>query len=237
MTSNTRTNRSNKKTSTSNTLKIKKKKHLRRSTSADPETQQQQQQQQDQQKDDELMIDASQHPEYVELMEQLKQSKQKRINKVHNWKEYERRSITSWYHAQKSQAWNEFYNARKRLRSDLLDQVQKKIIKLKQEVQQLNKQQLVPCDYEDWMPPERLSTISSFVSGVTDNEADRDLLHARQPFDGTPHLVYSDDDESRSTTGEETYPYLVTSTSSNTLRNNNYHNHEERRGQSTNYYR
>jgi hypothetical protein len=82
-----------------------------------------------------------------------------------------------------------------------------------------------------------LFILRSFVSGATDNETDRDLFNARQPYNGTPHLVYSDDDESRSTTGEETYPYLATSTSSNTLRSDSYHDHDERRNHAANFYR
>lgn len=43
--------------------------------------------------------------------------------------------------------------------------------------------------------------LRSFVGGVTNEEADRDLIFARQPYNGnnTPNLVYSDY-ESRSTT-------------------------------------
>ncbi|KAI8640091.1 hypothetical protein BD408DRAFT_420284 [Parasitella parasitica] len=152
-------------------------------------------------------IDASQHPEYTRLMSQLDQSKHDRLRRVENWQRFERQSIHDWFAAQKKQAWDDFYFARKKVRSDLVQKVQNKITRLEQELGQLNVQLRTQnnesqqeCD-EYWIPPERLYTIGSFVGGATNEEADRDLIIARQPYNGsnTPNLVYSDY-ESRSTT-------------------------------------
>ncbi|KAK4510837.1 Karyopherin transporter [Mucor velutinosus] len=123
-------------------------------------------------------IDATQHPEYTSLMKELDQSKLERLQKIENWQRLERQSIHDWFAAQKKQAWNDFYFARKKVRSDLVQNVQNKITRLEQELGQLN----VQC-------------------GATNEEADRDLTLARQPYNGsnTPNLVYSDY-ESRSTT-------------------------------------
>lgn len=170
-------------------------------------------------------IDASEHPEYVRLMNQLDQSKNERLKKVENWRNLERQSIHDWFAAQKKQAWDDFYFARKKVRSDLVDEVQLKIMKLKQELTLLNKQTRVQlldsqqqeCDYEDWVPPERLYAIGSFVGGATNEEADRDLVYARQPYNGdnTPNLVYSDY-ESRSTTDTAEDGEAVSPTTSRT---------------------
>ncbi|KAL9538978.1 hypothetical protein MBANPS3_010549 [Mucor bainieri] len=123
-------------------------------------------------------IDATQHPEYASLMRELDQSKLQRLQRLENWQRLERQSIHDWFAAQKKQAWNDFYFARKKVRSDLVQNVQNKITRLELELGQLN----VQC-------------------GVTNEEADRDLVFARQPYNGsnTPNLVYSDY-ESRSTT-------------------------------------
>ncbi|CAO3655222.1 unnamed protein product [Mucor fragilis] len=112
----------------------------------------------------------------------------------------------------RKQAWNDFYFARKKVRSDLVQNVQNKITRLEQELGQLNVQLKTQhtdagqeCD-EYWVPPERLYTIDilfiyMYICGATNEEAGRDLLFARQPYNGsnTPNLVYSDY-ESRSTT-------------------------------------
>ncbi|KAF1804079.1 hypothetical protein V8B55DRAFT_1511052 [Mucor lusitanicus] len=152
-------------------------------------------------------IDATQHPEYTNLMKELDQSRLERLQRIENWQRLERQSIHDWFAAQKKQAWNDFYFARKKVRSDLVQTVQNKITRLEQELGQLNVQLKTQhtdagqeCD-EYWVPPERLYTIGSFVGGATNEEADRDLIFARQPYNGnnTPNLVYSDY-ESRSTT-------------------------------------
>lgn len=268
----TRSSRSSvKKASSANTMdnaiakpkvssNIKKKKQIQRlKKDADLENrshqhqQDQQQQQLEQQqsqidKNNELItkIDASEHPEYIRLMNQLDQSKTERLKKVENWRNLERQSIHDWFAAQKKQAWDDFYFARKKVRSDLVEEVQLKIAKLKQELSSLNKhtkvQQLEDqpeCDYEDWVPPERLYAIGSFVGGATNDEIDRDLVYARQPYNGnnTPNLVYSDY-ESRSTTdtaedGEAVSPTSrteIASSSSTTSANggmmrNDHHHH------------
>ncbi|KAG2229945.1 hypothetical protein INT48_003490 [Thamnidium elegans] len=123
-------------------------------------------------------IDASEHPEYIRLMSQLDQSKNERLQKVENWRKFERQSIHDWFAAQKKQAWDDFYFAKRKVRSDLVQDVQRKIQKLEQELSLLNKQR-----------------------GASNDEIDRDLVYARQPYNGnnTPNLVYSDY-ESRSTT-------------------------------------
>jgi uncharacterized membrane protein YkvA (DUF1232 family) len=54
-------------------------------------------------------IDASEHPEYIRLMSQLDQSKNDRLQKVENWRNFERQSIHDWFAAQKKQAWDDFY--------------------------------------------------------------------------------------------------------------------------------
>lgn len=54
-------------------------------------------------------IDASEHPEYIRLMSQLDQSKNERLQKVENWRKFERKSIHDWFAAQKKQAWDDFY--------------------------------------------------------------------------------------------------------------------------------
>ncbi|KAI7890328.1 uncharacterized protein EV154DRAFT_253243 [Mucor mucedo] len=156
-------------------------------------------------------IDASEHPEYIRLMSQLDQSKNERLQKVENWRRYERKSIHDWFAAQKKQAWDDFYFAKRKVRSDLVQEVQHKINRLKGELIALNKQSQAEqqeCDYEDWVPPERLYAIGSFVGGASNEEIDRDLVYARQPYNGnnTPNLVYSDY-ESRSTTDD--YPDVV----------------------------
>ncbi|KAL7330979.1 hypothetical protein PS15p_203237 [Mucor circinelloides] len=178
-------------------------------------------------------IDATQHPEYTSLMKELDQSKLERLQRIENWQKFERQSIHDWFAAQKKQAWDDFYFARKKVRSDLVQNVQNKITRLEQELGQLNVQckqtvqnsnhtyspltfgYIYACTFtvktqhtdasqecdEYWVPPERLYMIGSFVGGATNEEADRDLIFARQPYNGnnTPNLVYSDY-ESRSTT-------------------------------------
>ncbi|KAI8054828.1 hypothetical protein BDF21DRAFT_431142 [Thamnidium elegans] len=197
---------------------IKKKKQIQRiRKDADLENrsyqqQQQQEQHQQQSQNNESLssskIDASEHPEYIRLMSQLDQSKNERLQKVENWRKFERQSIHDWFAAQKKQAWDDFYFAKRKVRSDLVQDVQRKIQKLEQELSLLNKQTRVQlpesqqeCDYQDWVPPERLYAIGSFVGGASNDEIDRDLVYARQPYNGnnTPNLVYSDY-ESRSTT-------------------------------------
>lgn len=54
-------------------------------------------------------IDASEHPEYIRLMSQLDQSKNERLQKVENWRKFERQSILDWFTSQKKQAWDDFY--------------------------------------------------------------------------------------------------------------------------------
>lgn len=54
-------------------------------------------------------IDASEHPEYIRLMNQLDQSKNERLQKVENWRNFELQSIHDWFTAQKKQAWDDFY--------------------------------------------------------------------------------------------------------------------------------
>ncbi|KAI8092377.1 uncharacterized protein B0P05DRAFT_526034 [Gilbertella persicaria] len=153
---------------------------------------------------DPVSANVTEHPEYVRLMNELDQSKTEKLQRVEHYRNLERKSIHDWFAAQKKQAWDEFYFARKKIRSDLVEDVQRKITRLKQELAQLNKQSRHvqhKLDYEDWVPPERLHSIGSFVGGATQEEADRDLVFARQPYNGTPNLVYSDY-ESRSTTDD-----------------------------------
>ncbi|KAI8359161.1 hypothetical protein BD560DRAFT_405491 [Blakeslea trispora] len=153
-------------------------------------------------------IDISEHPEYVRLMSEIDRSRDEKLERVQNWRNLERQAIHDWFAAQKKQAWDDFYFARKKVRSDLVQDIQRKITRLKQELSQLNEQTRVQyveheLDYEDWIPPERLCSIASFAGGATNEEADRDLAFARQPYNGnnTPNLVYSDY-ESRSTTDD-----------------------------------
>ncbi|GAN01249.1 hypothetical protein MAM1_0005c00681 [Mucor ambiguus] len=155
-------------------------------------------------KDNESMslgkIDATQHPEYANLMRELDQSKLERLKRIENWQRLERQSIHDWFAAQKKQAWNDFYFARKKVRSDLVQNVQNKITRLEQELGQLN----VQCKQTIQNSNNRYSLLTFgyiYACGVTKEEADRDLIFARQPYNGsnTPNLVYSDY-ESRSTT-------------------------------------
>ncbi|KAI8973884.1 hypothetical protein BDB01DRAFT_807986 [Pilobolus umbonatus] len=154
-------------------------------------------------------IDLSDHPEYIRLMSKLNSTKEDRLQKLENWRIHERQSIHDWYIAQKRQAWEEFISVRKKTRTDLIEEVQAKIVRLKQEYSLLassqrqqrslkNKHRLTIAN---WIPPDRLTSIGSFVGGASNDEIDRDLSHARQPYNGsnTPNLVYSDY-ESRSTT-------------------------------------
>jgi hypothetical protein len=53
--------------------------------------------------------EASEHPEYIRLMSQLDQSKNERLQKVENWRNFELQSIHDWFAAQKKQAWDDFY--------------------------------------------------------------------------------------------------------------------------------
>ncbi|KAL9553805.1 hypothetical protein PS6_003760 [Mucor atramentarius] len=176
----------------SSAIKKKKQKIGKKDTDYDirSKKQQKEEQHQDNDQDDEIQqadnyesmslgkIDATQHPEYTSLMKELDQSKLERLQRIENWQKFERQSIHDWFAAQKKQAWDDFYFARKKVRSDLVQNVQNKITRLEQELGQLN----VQC-------------------GATNEEADRDLIFARQPYNGnnTPNLVYSDY-ESRSTT-------------------------------------
>ncbi|KAL4206954.1 hypothetical protein AB4K20DRAFT_1918657 [Rhizopus microsporus] len=153
-------------------------------------------------------IDPSEHPDYNRLMNELEESKQKKLEKIKIWRDHEKTSVLDWFTAQKKQAWDDYYFARKRARAVLIEEVQTKMQKLRQELSRLNKQsktQNQEHDYHDWVPPERLHTIGSFVDGATNEEIERDLTIARHPYNGnnTPNLVYSDY-ESRSTTDTPT---------------------------------
>ncbi|KAI8888192.1 hypothetical protein K501DRAFT_268085 [Backusella circina FSU 941] len=240
--SNTRSSRSSKKTA-SEIPKIKlninkKKKRTRKDASvADLENKIQNHHRLQQEhseidaKEGSLPIDVSEHPEYVRLISQLDKSKSDRLKRVENWRNYEHQSIKDWFAAQKKQAWDDFYFARQKARSDLVQEVQQKIVKLKQELSHLNKQckqrnyknvtlkigfhqkdfmQLISflytlhCLYVDKQTNHILnlsSSLRSFVGGASNDEIDRDMMYARQPYNGanTPKLVYSDY-ESRSTT-------------------------------------
>ncbi|KAI9257834.1 hypothetical protein EDC94DRAFT_178580 [Helicostylum pulchrum] len=201
------------KAKTSSQMKKKKQiQRIRKDVDLENRSYQQQQEEQQSRNNESLSasskIDASEHPEYTRLMSQLDQSKNERLQKVENWRKFERQSINDWFAAQKKQAWDDFYFAKRKVRSDLVQDVQRKIQKLEQELSLLNKQSRVQlpesqqeCDYQDWVPPERLYAIGSFVGGASNDEIDRDLVYARQPYNGnnTPNLVYSDY-ESRSTT-------------------------------------
>ncbi|KAI8372262.1 hypothetical protein EDC96DRAFT_500525 [Choanephora cucurbitarum] len=126
-------------------------------------------------------IDISEHPEYVRLMNELDCSRNKKLERVENWRNLERQSIHDWFAAQKKQAWDDFYSARKKIRSDLVQDVQRKITRLKQELSQLNEQTRVQyveheIDYEDWVPPERLRSIDILLNIRTSSYRYR-LIH------------------------------------------------------------
>ncbi|GAA5814341.1 hypothetical protein MFLAVUS_007835 [Mucor flavus] len=194
------------KTKTSSQMKKKKQMHrIRKDVDLENRSYQQQQEQQQSQNNESSSsskIDASEHPEYIRLMSQLDQSKNERLQKVENWRKFERQSIHDWFAAQKKQAWDDFYFAKRKVRSDLVQDVQRKIQKLEQELSLLNKQSRVQlpesqqeCDYQDWVPPERLYAIDILYNNFNY------LQFNMQPYNGnnTPNLVYSDY-ESRSTT-------------------------------------
>ncbi|KAG1445836.1 hypothetical protein G6F46_004850 [Rhizopus delemar] len=168
----------------------KKKKQLRSKTniSVDPDRLQSQQQKLEA-LDITTQIDPSEHPDYTRLMNKLEESKQKKLKKIKMWKDHEHRLIFDWFASQKKQAWNDFYFDRKKARTMLIEQVHTKMLRIRQELSQLNmksKTQYQEYDYSD---------------GATNEEIDRDLTIAKQPYKGnnTPNLVYSDY-ESRSTT-------------------------------------
>ncbi|CEG66989.1 hypothetical protein RMATCC62417_03475 [Rhizopus microsporus] len=127
-------------------------------------------------------IDPSEHPDYNRLMTELEESKQKKLEKIKIWRDHEKTSVLDWFTAQKKQAWDDYYFARKRARAVLIEEVQTKMQKLRQELSRLNKQY-----------------------GATNEEIERDLTIAKHPYNGnnTPNLVYSDY-ESRSTTDTPT---------------------------------
>ncbi|KAG1444618.1 hypothetical protein G6F56_010228 [Rhizopus delemar] len=107
-------------------------------------------------------IDPSEHPDYIRLMSELEDSKQKRLEKIKMLRDHEHRLILDWFASQKKQLLNEYYFARKKARTSLAEEVQSKLVKIRQESNQLNKQsktQYSDCDYSDWVPPERLHTI------------------------------------------------------------------------------
>ncbi|CAO3694185.1 unnamed protein product [Rhizopus stolonifer] len=107
-------------------------------------------------------IDPSEHPDYIRLMSELEDSKQKRLEKIKMLRDYEHCLILDWFVSQKKQLLNEYYFARKKARTSLVEEVQTKLVKIRQESSQLNKKskiQYSDCDYSDWVPPERPHTI------------------------------------------------------------------------------
>ncbi|CAO0802133.1 unnamed protein product [Mucor circinelloides] len=172
----------------SSAIKKKKQKIGKKDTDYDIRSKkhQKEEQHQDNDKDDEIQqadndesmylgkIDATQHPEYTSLMKELDQSKLERLQRIENWQKFERQSIHDWFAAQKNKLG---------MISTLLEK------RLEQELGQLNVQ--LKTQHTD----------ASQECGATNEEADRDLIFARQPYNGnnTPNLVYSDY-ESRSTT-------------------------------------
>ncbi|CEI91909.1 hypothetical protein RMCBS344292_06186 [Rhizopus microsporus] len=92
-------------------------------------------------------------------MNELEESKQKKLEKIKIWRDHEKTSVLDWFTAQKKQAWDDYYV---RARAVLIEEVQTKMQKLRQELSRLNKQsktQNQEHDYHDWVPPERLHTI------------------------------------------------------------------------------
>ncbi|CAO3679933.1 unnamed protein product [Rhizopus stolonifer] len=173
-------------------------------------------------------IDPSEHPHYARLMSELEESRQERLEKIKIWKAQEHDLVLNWFSSQKARAWNEYYVSllpcnlivcfvifllgeklkRKGARTMLTDKAQNELLRIKKEIGQLDKRSKTQdreYDYNGWVPPERLYTIGSFVGGATDEEINRDLSIAKQPYKGnnTPNLVYSDY-ESRSTTDTPT---------------------------------
>ncbi|KAG1473893.1 hypothetical protein G6F56_000686 [Rhizopus delemar] len=127
-------------------------------------------------------IDPSEHPDYARLMSELEESRQERLEKIRIWKAQEHDLVLNWFSSQKARAWNEYYLKRKGARTMLTDKAQNELLRIKKEIGQLDKR----C-------------------GATDEEINRDLSIAKQPYKGsnTPNLVYSDY-ESRSTTDTPT---------------------------------
>ncbi|KAI8991210.1 hypothetical protein BDF20DRAFT_843345 [Mycotypha africana] len=85
-----------------------------------------------------------------------------------------------------------------------------------QSQQQQQQQQQNELEYENWVPPDRLHAIGSFVTGASYDEINRDIaLASARPYptyaypynkrvqhSHTPHLIYSDN-ESKSVSEEE----------------------------------
>ncbi|KAF7723867.1 hypothetical protein EC973_001539 [Apophysomyces ossiformis] len=123
-----------------------------------------------------LQSELRSHPEYTRVMDKLQQAKHEKLSRVQQWRDQERQSIQDWFIAQRKQAWDEFYYARLRIRAEMVQAIQAKMIRLHEE------------------------TIASKQGGLSEDDADRDLTYARQPYHthNTPHLEYSDH-ESKST--------------------------------------
>lgn len=90
-------------------------------------------------------------------MNKLEESKQKKLKKIKMWKDHEHRLIFDWFASQKKQAWNDFYVSllqhtytvyfitspptkfdRKKARTMLIEQVHTKMLRIRQELSQLN---------------------------------------------------------------------------------------------------
>lgn len=54
-------------------------------------------------------IDPSEHPDYIRLMSELEDSKQKRLEKIKMLRDHEHRLILDWFASQKKQLLNEYY--------------------------------------------------------------------------------------------------------------------------------
>ena len=54
-------------------------------------------------------IDPSEHPDYNRLMNELEESKQKKLEKIKIWRDHEKTSVLDWFTAQKKQAWDDYY--------------------------------------------------------------------------------------------------------------------------------
>ncbi|CAO3700997.1 unnamed protein product [Rhizopus microsporus] len=117
------------------------------------------------------------HPDYNRLMNELEESKQKKLEKSKFGEITKRRQYSTGLQLKRSK-----HGTTITARAVLIEEVQTKMQKLRQELSRLNKQY-----------------------GATNEEIERDLTIARHPYNGnnTPNLVYSDY-ESRSTTDTPT---------------------------------
>ncbi|EIE77344.1 hypothetical protein RO3G_02048 [Rhizopus delemar RA 99-880] len=174
----------------------KKKKQLRSKTniSVDPDRLQSQQQKLEA-LDITTQIDPSEHPDYTRLMNKLEESKQKKLKKIKMWKDHEHRLIFDWFASQKKQAWNDFYP-----KHNIKNMITVVGYHLRDFIQLISFF-LILILYITITFVILNIDLRSFVDGATNEEIDRDLTIAKQPYKGnnTPNLVYSDY-ESRSTT-------------------------------------